>query len=105
MEKTDRPVVAERDVIVKKTLQWILPLAGGAVLTAAAAVFLTAPGRVDNNRKEAFTGRNYAHRGLHGKRERRPENSLPAFQAAAEKGYGIELDVRLTADGRLAVTP
>ena len=28
-----------------------------------------------------------------------PENSLPAFRAAAEAGYGIELDVQLTKDG------
>ncbi len=38
----------------------------------------------------------YAHRGLHD--EIRPENSLAAFRAAIEAGYGIELDVRLTAD-------
>jgi glycerophosphoryl diester phosphodiesterase len=38
-----------------------------------------------------------AHRGLHG--EGVPENSLPAFVAAAEAGYGVELDVRLTLDG------
>jgi glycerophosphoryl diester phosphodiesterase len=38
-----------------------------------------------------------AHRGLHG--EGRPENSLPAFAAAREAGYGVELDVHLTRDG------
>ncbi len=43
----------------------------------------------------------YAHRGLHGKGL--PENSMAAFQAALEKGYGIELDVHLLADGNLAV--
>lgn len=30
-----------------------------------------------------------------------PENSLAAFAAAAEAGYGIELDVQLTADGKV----
>lgn len=40
----------------------------------------------------------YAHRGLHQGR-RIPENSLKAFHLALEKGYGIELDVRLTKDG------
>lgn len=39
----------------------------------------------------------YAHRGLHD--ARLPENSLGAFAAAAEAGYGIELDVRLSRDG------
>jgi glycerophosphoryl diester phosphodiesterase len=38
-----------------------------------------------------------AHRGLHG--DGRPENSLPAFAAAREAGYGVELDVHLTRDG------
>ena len=43
----------------------------------------------------------YAHRGLHN--EIRPENSLAAFRAAVEAGYGAELDVHLSADGRLVV--
>lgn len=44
---------------------------------------------------------NYAHRGLHN--EERPENSIAAFRAALEKGYGIELDIHLMKDGNLAV--
>ncbi len=32
-----------------------------------------------------------------------PENSLAAFEAACAKGYAIELDVRLTADGEAVV--
>ena len=39
----------------------------------------------------------YAHRGLWGKGV--PENSLAAFRAAAEAGFGIELDVQLSKDG------
>ncbi|MFA5422119.1 MAG: glycerophosphodiester phosphodiesterase family protein [Bacilli bacterium] len=42
-----------------------------------------------------------AHRGLHD--ERFDENSLSAFKAAVDKGYGIELDVHLIKDGTLAV--
>lgn len=42
-----------------------------------------------------------AHRGLHDKTS--PENSLSAFSKAIEKGYGIELDVQLLADGTVAV--
>ena len=45
----------------------------------------------------------YAHRGLHNSKHGIPENSMAAFQLAAEKGYGIELDIHLTKDGRLAV--
>ncbi len=43
----------------------------------------------------------FAHRGLHG--GGRVENSLGAFEAAIGRGHGIELDVRLTLDGRAAV--
>ena len=45
----------------------------------------------------------YAHRGLHNSAEGIPENSMAAFRLAAEQGYGIELDIHLTRDGRLAV--
>lgn len=43
-----------------------------------------------------------AHRGLWSP-DGAPENSLAAFQAACEAGYGIELDVQLTADGEAVV--
>lgn len=42
-----------------------------------------------------------AHRGYHGKNI--PENSLSAFSKAIEKGYAIELDVKMLADGTLVV--
>ena len=38
----------------------------------------------------------YAHRGLHGGTI--PENSLAAFEKAAQNGFGIELDVQLSKD-------
>ena len=43
----------------------------------------------------------YAHRGLWGGDV--PENSLAAFRAAAEAGFGIELDVQLSGDGEVMV--
>ena len=43
------------------------------------------------------SGYAYAHRGLWGGHT--PENSLAAFEAARAAGVGVELDVRLTADG------
>jgi glycerophosphoryl diester phosphodiesterase len=43
-----------------------------------------------------------AHRGLWSPKGA-PENSLAAFEAAVEAGYGIELDVRLSADGVVMV--
>lgn len=39
----------------------------------------------------------FAHRGLHDADV--VESSIPAFAAAAEAGYGVELDVRLSRDG------
>ena len=44
----------------------------------------------------------YAHRGLH-KKPAIPENSMAAFRLAVEKGYGMEMDLHLTRDGKLAV--
>lgn len=52
---------------------------------------------------EKLAGVRYAHRGYHEK-PGIPENSLPAFRRAADRGFGVELDVHLTRDGRLAVT-
>lgn len=43
-----------------------------------------------------------AHRGLWAP-DGPPENSLSAFEAACRAGYGIELDVRLSADGEAMV--
>jgi glycerophosphoryl diester phosphodiesterase len=45
----------------------------------------------------------YAHRGLHDKAHGIPENSMAAFRRAVDRGFGAELDVHLTRDGRLAV--
>lgn len=44
----------------------------------------------------------YAHRGLHQK-PHVPENSMMAFEKACDRGFGIEFDVHLTKDGKLAV--
>jgi len=53
--------------------------------------------------KARFSGVFYAHRGLYEKDQSIPENSLTAFQRAAEKGYGVELDVQLSKDGHVMV--
>lgn len=80
-------------------------LISGAALAATAltAAFLVAPGRRDDKQREPFMGRNFAHRGLHRIDKSVPENSIPAFEHAARIGYGIELDVHITADGELVV--
>lgn len=44
-----------------------------------------------------------AHRALHDLADGRPENSRAAVAAAVARGYGIEIDVQLTADGEAMV--
>src|SRR5690554_5306734 len=44
-----------------------------------------------------------AHRGLHDENRTVPENSIPAFRRAVEKGFIIELDVAMTKDKKLVV--
>ncbi|MDK3074019.1 glycerophosphodiester phosphodiesterase family protein [Sedimentitalea sp. JM2-8] len=44
-----------------------------------------------------------AHRALHDVTEGRPENSRAAVCAAIDHGYGIEIDLQLTADGQAVV--
>ncbi len=66
-------------------------------------LFLIAPSGRRKQTEEFFekNGIFYAHRGLHGKGV--PENSLEAFRLACEKGYGMELDLHVTADDKLCV--
>lgn len=75
-------------------------------LAAAAAlvpVFLAAPALPSKKKRAPFTGRYFAHRGLHDISRGIPENSIAAFRAARDAGYGIELDVQLSRDGKVAV--
>ena len=65
-------------------------------------IFLIFPSGRKKKTAEFFSAQKfYAHRGLHGGGV--PENSLKAFDLACEAGYGIELDVHITADGELVV--
>jgi glycerophosphoryl diester phosphodiesterase len=50
-----------------------------------------------------FTGPAIAHRGLHDRAAGRIENSRAAVRAAVEAGYGVEIDVQLSADGEAMV--
>lgn len=72
---------------------------------ALALLFLAAvlPGRPGADQRAMLQNRHFAHRGLHTPGPERPENSLAAFAAAAAAGYGIELDVQLSADGQVVV--
>ena len=72
-------------------------------LGAAGTWCLTLRPRVNHPGWDALRSVRYAHRGLHDLEAGRPENSMAAFRAAAERGFGAELDVHLMADGKLAV--
>lgn len=76
----------------------------GVVLLFALAVLLFAWATMPGRRKcglEKYKEVKFAHRGLHD--DTRAENSMSAFRAAKEAGFGIELDVRLSKDGELVV--
>ena len=70
------------------------------VLIVLAVLFtvLIAPRTIGSASLDAMEGYHYAHRGYHDGNVAVPENSLSAFRAAIDAGYGIELDVQLSAD-------
>jgi len=87
-------------------LIWILLIIGTAIVLSAALIYCIMPGKMPPEAKktaELFYGRNCAHRGLYSEDQKIPENSLPAFAAARDKGYGVELDVHLSKDGEVVV--
>jgi len=85
----------------EKALLWGL---GGAVCAGLGLVWMCAPAGSDRERRAPFEKRYFAHRGLYDADAGIPENSLAAFRAAAEHGYGAELDVRLTRDGAAVIS-
>ncbi len=82
----------------------LLTAAAATAASAAAlggAYLLSLRGRSSHPGMKDLQNWSYAHRGLHG--NGLPENSMSAFRAALEHGYGIELDIHLMKDGNLAV--
>ena len=77
--------------------------AAPVLATAGLTAFLVAPAHASPERKAPFMDRNYAHRGLYKKDKSVPENSLAAFRRAVKAGYGVEMDVHITADDQRAV--
>jgi len=69
------------------------------ILLIAAYVCMTMPSL--QGRAKGWKRTLFAHRGLHGGDI--AENSQEAFQAACACGYGIELDVQLSRDGKVVV--
>ena len=73
------------------------------VVLTGLIIFLVMPGRGCEKTRQDFRHLNLAHRGLHTKDKKIPENSLAAFGRAADAGYGIELDLQLSKDGQIVV--
>ena len=80
-----------------------MPFIIALLIIAAVYLFLVMPGHPSAEGKAPFMGRTFAHRGLYDNEKGIPENSLPAFRAAMERGYGCELDVQFTKDKKLIV--
>ena len=72
------------------------------VLALATLYLLALQGRRNHPLWKTFRHQRFCHRGYHDKPQI-PENSLPAFRRAIERGWGAELDVHLLKDGTLAV--
>lgn len=65
--------------------------------------FLLKPTKPTSKQMEPFYHRNFAHRGLHTKNKKVPENSLTAFRHAVINDYGIELDIQFSKDFQVVV--
>lgn len=81
--------------------RWAITIAGALVALGALYGFAVG-GFVRPHPPAWLTERPFAHRGYHFE-VMHPENSLAAFRSAVEAGYGVELDVHLTADGQVVV--
>lgn len=64
---------------------------------------LIAPGHSSEEMRAPFLKRNIAHRGFHTKDKLIPENSMAAFRAAIDHGYGIELDIQFSKDEEIVI--
>ena len=80
-----------------------MPIVITLIVLLAIYLYLVFPGQSTPEARAPFVGRNFAHRGLYDNEKGVPENSLAAFRAAMQAGYGCELDVQFTKDKKLIV--
>lgn len=76
---------------------------GVLFVLAAVYLFCLKPNVGRGKQMAPFTQTYIAHRGLFDNDTNAVENSIAAFRRAVIAGYGIELDVQLTADNKLVV--
>ena len=78
-------------------------LTGCILIVIGAYFYMIFPGMERKREIWKFRGTQWAHRGLHDKKSGIPENSMAAFREAIRANKGIELDVHLTKDKKIAV--
>jgi glycerophosphoryl diester phosphodiesterase len=81
---------------------WLLFACAVLLLLFALYLWLIAPARKPypcDMRRDVL----YAHRGLHDGNRAVIENSMRAFALAAERGYGMEMDLQTTRDGQVVI--
>ena len=71
------------------------------LLVVVLLIFMIFPAARKHPDRALLKGAYIAHRGYHG--ENAPENSIPAFKAAIEKGLIIETDIHVLKDGEVVV--
>lgn len=86
----------EELILKKNKLGKILLITFGVLI--ALYLFLIAPS-FNSPDMTNLMSYSYAHRGYYDNENGVPENSLASFRLAAEKGYGVELDVQPSSDG------
>ena len=79
---------------------WVLFI---VIIVIGLLFYLIMPGKSTSTERAPFQNRNIAHRGLHTKDKKIPENSMAAFKNAVKHRYGIELDIQLTKDEQVVV--
>jgi len=79
----------------------LVPTGIGILLFILLYLWLVHPCTRRRTRCREYAAARFAHRGLYDSTV--PENTMPAFLLAKAEGYGIELDVRRTKDGKLVV--
>ena len=72
------------------------------IIVLAGLAFLTHPS-LNCKKVRRWRGERFAHRGLHGPNTGLVENTLPAFEAARDAGYGMELDIQFSSDMQVVV--
>ena len=76
---------------------WIL-----LAIALAARAFLTHPS-MNYVKSRRWQGERFAHRGLHDLKKGVVENTMAAFEAARDAGFGMELDIQFSADMQVVV--